>query len=51
MEALPHATLNQTGYINIYAPIRGRFNFPKCVKDVLVEKESVLDVGVKIDNT
>ena len=39
------------GYINLYAPIRGRFNFPKHVKDVLVEKESVLDVGVKIDNT
>ena len=39
------------GYINLYAPIRGNFNFPKRVKDALVEKGSVSDVGIKIENT
>ena len=39
------------GYINLYAPIRGNFDFPKCVKDVLVEKGSVLDMGIKTENT
>ena len=39
------------GYINLYAPIRGNFNFPKRVKDDMVEKGSVLDIGIKIENT
>ena len=39
------------GYINLYAPIRGNFNFPKHFKDALVESESILGVGLKIENT
>ena len=39
------------GFIDFYAPIRGKLAFSKHIKDVLIEKYSGLDVGVKGENT
>ena len=39
------------GFLDFYAPIRGKIAFPKRIKDVLIEKYNGLDVGVKEENT